>query len=327
MSFNPGSKSKTAATAPSAEAATSAALPFLQCKAPTGAMIQDPAKAERSCEDARKKTMRTLNAIKIVAPVLSAVTERHGGSGSEEEAVSTFKRLVSQSSEMSELVIRELGEDPNLAENFWLRNMLERSFCEVLKDQIQRGKEGTLKPIEGVLREIANMEWSAADGREEFVTWGAETVVRAALLRACAPIMIKAAGFNFFRADMSTDMEAIMKTLMGAASRATLSMSDPHAGERERASLFSVLIGEAGNLYASAWHACGKQMVNNMSSMSDKDLKTLLAQHPEGLPLDKINDEFERNFTRLVSLSVKLVPQKAGRIETRMKSEKVGSPS
>lgn len=324
MSFNPRSKLVAAVLENKDE---EYGLPFLHPVAPTTSMMSDPAKAERSFDEARRRTLRALNAIKTVSPVLAAVAERHGAGGAEEEAIATFKQLISQSSEMSELVIRELGEDPSKPENYWLRNMLERSFCEMLKDQIQRGKPGSLRSLEPLLRQVATLEWRDGD-KESFSTWGADTVIRAALVRACAPIMAKVAGFDFFRLDLGQDMEDIMRLLMAAASRATLAMADPYAGERERASLFSVLIGEAGQLYASAWHSCGKQMVQSLSSLNDKELKALLAQSPQGLSLEKVTETFERNFMRLVNLSGKLVPQKSGKLEARMKSgDKVGEPS
>lgn len=296
-------------------------LPFLQpdASAPNCMPSRDPAKAERASDEARRKTMRTLNAVKILSPVLSAVIERHGASGSEDESLATFRRLVSQASEMSELVIVELGEDPASPDSFWLRNMLERAFCEILRDQVQRGKDGSLKSLQPVLRQVARMEWPSGEGKVEFETWGPDTTVRAALIRATAPVMIKAAGFDFFRTDLAADMEAIMRSLMGAASRATLAICDPIASEKEKASLFSVLVGEAGSLYASAWNACGKQVVKNLSGLNDKELKSLLSQNPTGLPLDKVNAMFEKSFGRLVALSVKLVPQKPGRIEARLK--------
>jgi hypothetical protein len=251
MSFSPSAKKMgmvEEAVVPTSD------LPFLQPgKVFSASVISDPSKAERVSDEARKKTMRTLNAIKIVAPVLSAVTERHGASGSEDESLATFRRLVSQASDMSEYVIRELGEDPESQGSFWLRNMLERTFCEILKDQVQRGKEGSLKSLQPILREIAQMQWASGDGKVEFETWGADTTVRAALLKATAPVMIKASVFDFFRTDMARDMEDVMRVLMGAASRATLAISDSGASEKEKASLFAVLVGEAGVLYASAW--------------------------------------------------------------------------
>lgn len=320
MSFSPGAKK--IAMSDAEVQATVSDLPFLQPIKPggrSGAASLDPAKAEKVSDEARKKTLRTLNAIKIISPVLSAVVERHGASGSEDESLSTFRRLVSQASEMSELMIRELGEDPEAPGSFWLRNMLERTFCEILRDQVQRGKEGSLKSLQPVLREVAKMQWASAEGAAEFETWGTDTTVRAALMKATAPVMIKAAVFDFFRADLAADMEDVMRVLMGAASRATLSIVDSAASEREKASLFAVLVGEAGLLYASAWNVCGKQVVGNLSGLNDKELKELLAQSPSGLPLDKVNAMFEKSFSRLVALSVKLVPQKPGKIESRLK--------
>lgn len=319
MSFSPGSKK---AAAMSSESSATSDLPFLQeqKKAPSNSVAHDPAKGEKIADEARRKTLRTLNAIKIVAPVLAAVTEKHGGGGSEDEAVATFRRLVSQASDMSEFVVKELGEDPASPSSYWLRNMLERTFCEMLKDQVQRGKEGSLKLVQPILSRMTKMDWPESDGAQEFERWGSDTTVRVALLKATAPVMIKSASFDFFRTDLAKDFEEIMMLLMGAASRATLAMADPAANEKERASLFSVLVGEAGNLYASAWTVCGKQIVANLSSLNDKELAALLAQHPAGLPLNKVNELFEKNFGRLVALSTKLVPQKPGKIEARMKT-------
>lgn len=309
MSFNPPIEKKSVATA-------SVDLPF-QVSGPVAS--GDPAKSDKLFADARKKTMRTLNAIKIVAPILSTLSSK--GSGGEEDSVGLFKRLVGQSSEMSELVVRQLGEDPLLPENFWLRNMLERVFCEVLRDQVLRGDSGSLKSIEPVIRAIGDMDWaSVSEDGGVYEAWATDTTVKVALIRAAAPILAKSSAFNFFRTNMDEDMDAILKLLMSSAGRATDSMVDPAAGEKERASLFSVLVVEAGNLYSSAWHACGKQVVATLSNLTDKQLQALLRDNPSGLSLDAVGEMFEKNFSRLVYLSSKLVPQKAGKIDARLRT-------
>ena len=298
-------------------------LPFLAPDPKNPALKMDPAMAQRHTEEARKKTLRALNAIKIVSPIMSALTERQASSGSEEEAVSLFKRLVGQASDASELVLREMGEDPEDEKNFWMRNVLERAFCEMLRDQVQRGREGSLRPLEPTLRALAKMQWrEQPDGAAPFETWATDTSARAALARAAAPILSKASGFDFFRKDLDQDLEAILRLLMAKAQAATLALVDPAAGEKERGSLFAMLVGEGGALYASAWQACGKQAVSNLSSLNDAQLKGLLAEHPQGLPLDKVQELFEKNFERMVSLSARLVPQKAGKIEARVKADR-----
>lgn len=294
-------------------------LSFMQPMVDLSSM--DPAKADKAAADGRRATLRTLNAVKILGPVMAAVVERHAMSGGEEDAVGAFKAMVGQASEMSELVLRELGEDPMAPANFWLRNMLERAFCEILKDQVQRGREPTLRPLEPLLRDVSRIQWQASESPAPFESWAPDTSARVALVRAAAPIMARFAGFNFFRTDLGADIEDIMRLLMGKAAAATVAMADPGASERDRASLFSVLVVEAGSLYASAWHSCGKQMVNNLESLNDVKLAALIAEDPRGLPLDKVNEVFEHNFARLTTLSAKLVPQAAGKIEARIKAQ------
>jgi len=309
MSFNPSIEIKQ-------NPVTTSALPF---QVAVASMSGDAAKSEKLFADVRKKTLRTLNAIKIVAPILSTLVVK--SSNGEEDSVGLFKRLVGQSSEMSELVVRQLGEDPLRPENFWLRNMLERVFCEVLRDQVLRGDVGSLKSVEPVVRAIGEMDWaSVSEESGVYESWSTDATVKIALIRAAAPILAKSSSFNFFRTNMDEDLEDILKLLMGSAGKATDSMVDHHAGEKERASLFSVLVVEAGGLYSSAWHACGKQVVATLSNLSDKQLQVLLRDNPSGLPLDAVNEMFEKNFARLVYLSSKLVPQKAGKIDARLRT-------
>lgn len=295
-------------------------LPFLRAGTDEGS--SDPAKSDKAAADGRRATMRTLNAVKILGPVMAAVVERHAVSGGEEDAVGSFKSMVGQASDMSELVLRELGEDPLAPQSFWLRNMLERAFCEILKDQVQRGREPSLRPLEPLLKGIAGIQWQASEGPAPFENWAPDTSARVALVRAAAPVMARFAGFNFFRTDLAADIEDIMQLLMSKAAAATVAMADPQASERERASLFSVLVVEAGALYASSWHSCGKQLVNNLESLDDEKLAALIGQDPRGLPLDKVNEVFEQNFARLTTLAGKLVPPAAGKIEARIKGQR-----
>jgi hypothetical protein len=305
-----------------AQPASQSSLPFLAPDPKNPTLKMEPALAQRHTEEARKKTLRTLNTIKTVSPIMSALIERQASSGSEEEAVALFKRLVGQASDAAELVMTEMGEDPVDPANFWMRNVLERAFCEMLRDQVQRGREGSLRPLEPTLRALAKMEWRQPEGSQPFETWAADTSARAALARAAAPILSKASAFDFFRKDLDKDLEQILRGIMEKARMATQELVDPAAGEKERASLFSMLVGEAGLLYASAWQACGKPVVANLSSLKDAQLNALLAEHPDGLPLDKVQEVFDKNFSRMVSLSSRLVPQKAGKLEARLKTER-----
>lgn len=176
-----------------------------------------------------------------------------------------------------------------------------------------------MSALEPILKNLTSLDLPLIDGHQEFASWGHDTAVRTAIVRGAAPILVKVMGFDFFRTDIDSDIELIMQKIVADVGRATLSMVAASASEREKSSLFSVLLAEAGQLYASAWHACGKQVVANLSNLNDRELKALLADNPKGLPLNKVNESFDKNFSRLVGLSKKLVPQRAGKLDSRMR--------
>lgn len=317
MGFNPDLKAR---QGDEGAAAMAEGLTFLKPEEPASpTRWADPAKQEKAELDARKKTLRTLNALRVVGPLLVVVMERAGAGSSDEEAANIFKKLVAEASAFSEETCRRLGVDPEDSQNFWIRNMLERSFCEVLKEQGLKGKRLDLSPLRGPIDALTQMDLGWADAEREIESFSVDIAARAAVIRAASPVLQRAQlGFDFFR-NMEKDIEPIMKKLMASASKATLGLADTAATEKERAGLFSILMSEAGNLYSTAWWVEGKKAVEDLSKLSDGELKGLLKQNPEGLPLDRVNEQFEKNFQRLVHVAAKLVPMRAGRMETRIK--------
>lgn len=320
MGFKPDLQGQ---AAPS-EASEQEGLEFLKTQRDDKTYAGDPAKAEKQTDEARRKTLRALNALRIVGPLLAAVMEKPGAGASDEESAKAFKALVASTSALSEKVSRKLGADPEDPSNFWIRNMLERAFAEALKDQWAKNQSADLSALEGPIDALIAMDAPWADAGREFESLSIESTVRSSLIRAATPVLMKAQlGFDFFR-NMDNEIEPIMRHLMGAASKAALSMADPNASEKDRAGLFSILISEAGNLYATSWWVAGKQAVKDVSKLSDSELQAMLKDHPDGLPLDSVNTLFEKNFNRLVSVANRLVPPKAGKIDARIKPEAAG---
>lgn len=320
MGFNPALQGQ----ASPSEASEQEGLEFLKAPKEEKGFASDPAKLDKQTDEARKKTLRALNALRIVGPLLAAVMDKPGPTASDEASAKAFKELVASTSALSESVSRKLGADPEDPNNFWIRNMLERAFAEALKEQWSKSQSADLSALNGPIDALLAMEAPWADAGREVESLSVENTVRAALIRAACPVLMKAQlGFNFFR-NMDNEIEPIMRHLMGAASKAALSMADAHASEKDRAGLFSILISEAGNLYATSWWVAGKQSVEDLSKLSDKELQAMLKEHPEGLPLDRVNNLFEKNFTRLVSVANRLVPPKPGKIDARIKPEPAG---
>jgi len=300
-------------------------LGFLAPATPAREREADPQKAERKEDEARRKTLRTLNALRVVGPLIAAVMERPGPLASDEEINAAFRELVSSTSAFSERVAGKMGVDPADPKNFWVRNVLERVFSEALKEQWSKRKSASLDALEGPINALLQMEWSTGD--RQFDSLSPDLAVKAALIRAGAPILMKAqTGFDFFR-NMDKEIEPIMQRLMGAAAKATLDLSDDAASERDRASLFSVLIAEAGTLYATSWWMLGKKAVEDLERVSDAELKSILKEYPDGLPLEKVNSAFDKNFNRLVSVANKLVPPRAGVMSSRISAETREQPA
>ncbi len=286
----------------------------------------DWAKADRDHQEARRNALRAMNAIKVVGPLLAALMESPGPEATSEESYRSFSSMVESASSYSEKVAKKIGIDPEAPQNFWIRNVLERTFAEIIREQWAKGKGADLSYLDGAIDRLISIDlphWESqeglAKGPEDLPI---ETHIRASLAQAAAPVLMRAQlGFDFFR-NMDAELEPIMRRLLASASKATLDLADSACTEADRAHLFGVLIGEAGQLYSNAWKAAGKEAVASLSKLNDAELKEMLKAHPNGLPLDSVNEIFEKNYSRLVSVAAKLVPPQAGKIGERIRESK-----
>lgn len=317
MSFKPELSGPAPVAHPGVEALGFLSSPVAESAAPE---TQDWAKAEKSREEARKRSLRALNALRIVGPLLVAVMEYPGAEAGEEAVAKSFKELVSNASAFSEKVARELGVDPLDQKNFWIRNMLERAFSEVLRETWVKSKKADFSGMEKAVQSLLDATSPEEPLWREFEPLGMDAHLRAAVIKSAAPILMKSqVGFDFFR-NMDEEIEPIMRRIMGHASKASMELAEEKASDHDRASLFSILMSEAGNMYATAWWVEGKKAVDNLSRLSNKELDELLKLNPKGLPLDSVNEQFEKNFGRLVGLANKLIPQRPGRIDSRLRT-------
>lgn len=291
----------------------------------------DWAKADRISQEARRNALRAMNAIKVVGPLMAALMEKPGPDATQEESFRDFSAMVESASAYSEKVAKRLGIDPENPQSFWIRNVLERAFAEIIKEQWGKGKGVDLSYLDGAIEHLIAIDipnWDAPEGAQTKPNdLPIETHIRASLAQAAGPVLMRAQmGFDFFR-DMDKEIEPIMRRLLASASKATLDLADSSCSEADRAHLFGILVGEAGQLYANAWKTAGKSAVGSLSKLSDAQLKEMLKSHPDGLPLDMVNEIFEKNYSRLVSVAVRLVPPKAGKIGERIKSPRSKSQS
>lgn len=265
-----------------------------------------------------QNTMKTLNALKIVSPIITALMQRPGVEAKNEELSENFRGLITEISSLAENVCQQLNVDSTKEKNFWIRNVLERNFSQVLGEQwVSNGKVDS-EPVKKLVDAIVNFSEVVAE-KEEFQEVSDIHLVKLAGISSMLPILKEVSYFNLYR-NFENDIEGIMFKIKEKAVEATKQLADPYAKSEERAKLYYLLLKEAGEMYAVSWKIETQRIHNIMNSFSEEKLKGVVDQYKAkgGFPLDKIDAEFEKYFTKVVTISQKLVSSQTGTIKNRL---------
>lgn len=284
--------------------------------------LNDPYQEEMTKKTAYQYTLKTLNALKIVSPILTALMQKPGVDAANEEMSDGFRNLIKEISLISEKVCVKIGIDPNKEKNYWIRNVLEKSFAEILKTQwTVNGKIETDKIVDMMDIVIKFSEKTADSGNYEDIP--DESLVKMANIRAMLPILNEAqTNFDLYR-DLEKDIEPIMTKLFNLSSKAVEKLADNYANSQERAKLFYMLMQESGVLYASAWHAEGIRVKEIMETYNQDKLKKALEKYKNsgGLPLDKIEHDFNKYFDKMIVITEKLVCSSKNSLDKKLKTK------
>jgi hypothetical protein len=284
--------------------------------------LNDPYQEEMTKKAAYQYTLKTLNALKIVSPIIGALMQKPGVDAPNEEMSESFRHLIKEISSVSGVVCQKLGIDPNKEKNYWVRNVLEKSFAEILKTQwTANGQTDTTKIVELIDDVIKFSETSSEKGQYEEIN--DENLVKVANIRAMLPILNEAqTNFDLYR-NLENDIEPIMNKLFDISSNAVEKLADNYADSSERAKLFNIIVQEAGILYASAWHAEGTRVKEIMNAYSPDKLQKSLERYKNsgGLPLDKIEHDFDKYFEKMLVITEKLVSSNRSGIDKKLKNK------
>lgn len=278
----------------------------------------DPYLEEITYKTAFQRTMKTLNALKIVSPIMSALMQRPGVEAKNEELSESFRNLITEISTLAENVCTQLNVDPTKEKNFWIRNVLERNFSQVLGEQwVANGKVDSA-PIKQMVEGIINFSENVAE-KENYEEVSDLHLVKLAGISAMLPIIKEATNFNLYR-NFENDIEGIMTKLKNKAVDATKELADPYANSTERSKLFYLLLKEAGEMYAVSWKIETQRIHNIMESFSEDKLRNAINQYKSngGFPLNKVDAEFDKYFDKVVGISQKLVASQTGTIKNRL---------
>lgn len=271
-------------------------------------------------KSAQQVTLKTLNAIKIVSPIISTLLENEKSHQSDEHLSMLFKKIILDVSNYAEQTCAAIGIDSKKEKNAWVRNVLERHLAEFVHKSINEDGEFHLEKLQELIPTIIEFSGECAE-KEPFEELTPTMLIQLANVRAIMPVMNEALNnFDFFR-DINKDIEPILKTLHKAAAKATSKLADDYAQEKNRSQLYYLLMQEAGNLYASCWKSEAKRVKKIMENTSEKVQESVQKYKTSGgFPLNKINEEFELYFNRFTVVSQKLtIATKKNNLATRLK--------
>lgn len=287
---------------------------------PIKAANGDPFKADLIKQEARRKVLRTLNAIKIVAPIVSALMCRPGVDAKSGELTGGFRHLIKETSDMSEYVCSSMGVDPKEEKNYWLRNVFERLFADMFGEQW--GKFGKTSPE--FIRECVTLAMEktelVGDYNNDIDLMTPEMTIRIALFKSIVPVIEEAKNsFDLFR-DVKNDIEHIANKIKSATDSTVEALADNCASPADRAALFSIVSHEAGKIYAISWKAEATRVLEICKDLGEDKLKEWVARNPGGLPLNKVDHHFDEYVEKLKIITERLIPSKKGPIEKRLKT-------
>ena len=284
--------------------------------------MNDPYREEMTKKAAYQYTLKTLNALKIVSPIITALMQRPGVDAPNEEMSESFRHLIKEIALVSGNVCEKIGIDPNKEKNYWVRNVLEKSFAEILKEQWVKTGETNTEKIVSLIDEVVKFSETASD-KSQYDEIPDESLVKMANIRAMLPILNEAqTSFDLYR-DLESDIEPIMTKLFETSKTAVEKLADDYANSQERSKLFYMVMQEAGVLYASAWHAEGLRVKEIMRTYSPDKLQKSLERYKSsgGLPLEKVDHDFDKYFSKMMVITEKLVSSQKSGIDKKLKNK------
>ena len=252
----------------------------------------------RGEEDARVAALRTMNAVRMLGPVLATVA---GLGGSDEDQASRFSSLMESCHAMAMDAMSVMGVAHTEDRNRWMLNVWERTFAEALAKT----------PEQPFGREVVRAMVTAAKGRAlempAYQGLSEETTVMMARVQALGPVLRAQMVFDFARPRDAT-IEEVAECLDDEVVRAIEQLAEPLAGTAERRTLYAVLAEEAGSLLAEAWQHEAARAIAALKKKTQAERDAWKVANPQGLPIDTVLMRFRQNMTRLVKLSKQIRP-------------------
>lgn len=261
---------------------------------------------EFSQKGSRQAVLKTMNALRVVSPVICALISHPGLDGKPQDISAAFKKMFTDISFISEKMCEKLDVNPKEEANFWIKNVFEKNFAEIIRSQWETNQQADIDEIIPLFDDILKV----ADKMTE--TQNYEDVspvnnVRAAVLRCTIPLIMESInGYHLYR-NIHEDVEHIADVIFNASMNACKALADPYSDATSRAKLFYLLTNQATQVYLAVWRAEGMSLENLIMRTPEKadELREKCYQNG-GYPIGKVDNHFYKHFERLVVITEKL---------------------
>lgn len=272
-------------------------------------------------KNTKQKLLRTMNAVKIISPIMQALLINPGIDKSENALTNNFIEFVKMTSSLSSKTCLKLDVDPNNENNFWIRNVFERLFSEMLKEQWVNNSKIDENEIDLLLDEVINCSSNFVKSDFNKTDVDVDTEIQLSLVKSMIVVLSTIKSNFSLKRKVTDDFEHIMSTILENSKKQLVSLSDDSFDESKKANLLKLLILEAGQLYSASWISYAKFAEGYFNNLSDNDKQKFNKKYENGLPISKVDEEFSDYFDKMITVSKKLIPQTKGSIEKRIKNK------
>lgn len=253
----------------------------------------------------RKKTINTLNAIKIMSPIIEALANSQQD---QRELAGDFFVLTKTTSELARKICFDIGADPDKEGNLWALNMVEKTISECLKQQYIKFN-GVIndKIINNAIHLVIENTDMSNIAKSEFTNTNEIVSVQVALIKATSIILSSfETSFNFNReAEKETDI--IMSGIIQKIKLVEDFLCPTEATSHDRAYIKSSIIIEAANIYNAVHVAESIRVLSMLNNKTKEEKESLYKKYPDGFPMVNIDKKFSSFFDKMIQISSKLV--------------------
>lgn len=268
----------------------------------------DPYRIMVTDKEAYQMTMKTLNALSVVSPIVSGLLQTMEPNQEGKVLSDNFTKIITEVSTVAESTCSKIGVDPLKANNKWVRNMLERIYSNMAHDQWVKNQDVKLEEVYYLIEKVVDFADNAAE-KAHYIDLDELSSIKLACVSAMAPIIAEMEDATLYR-NISEDIEPIMDKLIKACEEGVARLANDYAGADNRAKLFTLLMQEAGKLYASSWKNEVKRIQSVVSKNANNEkIKKQFEDYKNngGMPIVNIDKNFDKFFDRIIIITNKLI--------------------